>query len=157
MRKLIVICIATLIIPLGSFAMQKSDSGNWLDENVVITIEIQQTGQAIQKFSLVSAKKEISLSQIMKWKIDSAATEPTTIILEFHGNLDAHQKDKYLLDSELVFKIPNFIHPEDKDLPFFDHGWRLGMIVSEGKMMTVVDNTDLKISLSIKEISSEEK
>jgi len=157
MKKLVAVCIAILVIPLASLAMQKNGSNDWLDNNIVVTIEIQQANQAVQKFSLITAKKEISFHQIMTWKIDSSSTEPTPIFLEFHGKLDVHQNDKYLLDSELVLKIPNFVRPGDQDLPFLENGWRLGIVASEGKMMNVVDNSDLKISLSIKERTPEEK
>lgn len=157
MRKLISLCVVTIIFPLCSFAMQKSDSDDWLDENIIVTIEIQQTGQAIQKFSLVTAKKELLLSQIMKWEIDSSSTKPVVIFLEFNGKLDVLAKDKYRLDSRLVLKIPNFILPEDKEFPFVENGWGLGIIVPIGEKMIVIDNTDLKVHLTLSQFDSEKK
>ena len=157
MSKLVAICIAILVIPLASFSMQKNGSDDWLDENIIITFEIQQTGQPVQKFSMVTAKKDVSFSQIMKWKVDLSSKEPTPIFIEFDAKLDDLKNDQYRLDSKLALRIPNFVLPEDKEIPFLENGWVLGMIVTEGKKMNIVDNTDLTVTFSLKKFTEETK
>lgn len=157
MKKFIMIGIATLIVPLYSVADDTPRSDDWLSENVILSIEIEQADQAVQKFSLVTAKKEFYFAQTMQWKIDPSASELKTIFLHFTGNLDSLDEGKYLLDSELILKIPNFILPEDKDLPFLENGWGLGMIVSEGEKMSVIDNTNLKVHLTLKRFTPDKK
>lgn len=157
MKKLIVLSIAALAIPF-SLCAQKKAASEWLHENVIVTLEIKQADQDVQKFSLVSAKKEFSFTQTMQWK-KSPKEEPSTIILEYTGQLESTSThaEQYQIDSLLVLKVPNFIYPGDKDVPFIENGWELAMKIQTGEKIDVIDNTDLKVTLSLEKQKTEQK
>lgn len=157
MTKIVILCITTLIFPLCSIAAESPGKDDWLSENVTLSIEIEQTDQPVQKFSIISAKKEFYFEQTMQWSIHPSTNELSTVFLMFNGNLNSIGESKYLLDSELILKIPNYILPEDRDFPFLENSWGLGMIVTEGNKMSVIDNTDLKVHLTLNRFISLEK
>lgn len=156
MKKILVLCMAVVVNP-GLVAAQNNDANGWLHENVIVTIEIKQADQGVQKFSLVSAKKKFSFEQTMQWKNSPSAKESSTIILEFHGSLDprATNSDQYQIDSELTLKIPNFINSGDYNIPFIENRWDLAMEIPTGEKISVIDNTDLIVSLSLNKLDIE--